>query len=313
MDVRTSVTFDEAVAYPQVAAVRERVAGRDWGGAREVLDELPAAGRSVATRVLSELDGCEDFLREVLDRDPADSAAAAALGYRLAIIGWRIRSRARAQFVSGEQFASFREWLLRAEAVLIEGAARNPHDPALWTARLVTARGLEVGLAEVRRRYDKVVALDPHHLPAQTQLLQSLCPKWSGSWELVHPFAREAMLAAPPGAVQGMLVAGGHIEHWSDLSKKAGDAYLSSEPVRRELHEAADRSVLHPEFGRDHGWVQAVSTFAFVFSMMGDMRRAGQLFTALGDVFTELPWGYLGDPAEQFELYRRRALGGGTR
>ncbi|WP_239079940.1 hypothetical protein [Paractinoplanes brasiliensis] len=313
MNAQASVTFNETTAYPPYAAARERVAARDWGGARQVVDGLPPAGRTYALRFAGELDGCEDFLREVVDRDPADSAAAAALAYRLIDIGWEIRTGHRAEHVSSKQFASFREWLCRAEAVLIDAVARSPRDPALWTARLMTARGLELGLAEVRRRYDKVAALDPHHLPAQWQLLQSLCPKWSGSWELLHPFAREAMLAAPPGSVQGSLVAEAHIEHWFDLPQGSDTAYLNSPAVRQELREAAERSVLHPDFGRVHGWVVAVSAFAFVFSLTGDRRHAARLFTLLGDFAAEHPWHYLpGDPAEHFERHRRRMLGGGA-
>ncbi len=311
---QATVKLDRAAAYPEARAVRERVAARDWAGARRLLDTMPPVGRTMAARIAGEHPGCEGFLREVLDRDPADSAASAVLAYRLIDIGWAIRSSYRAQHVSGQQFADFHDWLRQAEAVLIDGVARNPRDPALWTARTVTARGLELGLAEVRRRYDRTAAVDPHHLPAQSHLVQSLCPKWSGSWELVHPFSRAAMLAAPLGAVQGVLVAEAHIEHWLELPSGTDTAYLNGGPVRDELREAAERSVLHPDFGRDYGWVQAVSTFAFVFSLLNDRRTAARLFTMLGDVATEQPWAYLGgDVAEQVDNHRRRALAGGNR
>jgi hypothetical protein len=309
-----TVLFDPADAYPEVAAVRERLTGHDWAGVRQVVDGLPPAGRTMVIRHGGSAGDAEPFLREVYERDPADGAAAAMLGYCLIDIGWRIRSAARADHVSSQQFEQFHDWLRRAEAVLIDGAARSPRDPAVWAARVVSARGLELGLAETRRRYDKVKAVDPHNLTAQFQMLQRLCPKWSGSWEQLHPWTREEMLAAPPGAVQGVLVAEAHIEHWLDLPAGTRTAYLNGVPVRRELREAAERSVLHPDFGRDHGWVEAASTFAFVFSLLGDRRSAAPCFEMLGDLATEYPWTYLGDDtAEQVSNHRRRALAGAAR
>ncbi len=293
--------------------MRERLVAGDWAGVRGVVDGLPPAGRTMVIRQGGFADA-ERVLREVLDRDPDDGAAAAMLGFRLIDIGWAIRSDARAQYVSSQQFSEFHDWLRQAEAVLIDGAARNPGDPAIWAARLVSARGLEVGPAETRRRFDKVTALDPHNLTAQFQMLQQLCPKWGGTWETLHPWSREQMLAAPPGAVQGVLVAEAHIEHWADLPAGTRTAYLHGGPVRTELREAAERSVLHPDFGRDHGWVEAASTFAFVFSLIGDRRSAAPLFALLGDRATEYPWTYLGgDVAEQVRNHRRRALAGASR
>jgi hypothetical protein len=244
----------------------------------------------------------------VVRRDPADSTAAAMLGNHLINVGWSIRTAARAQHVSADQFASFHDWLRKAEAVLMDGIARNPGDPALGTARLTSARGLQLGLAETRRRYDKLVAADPHHLPGQLQFLQRLCPKWSGSWEMLHAWCREAMLAAPPGAQQGVLVAEGHLEHWLG----SGDEqrrYLTGEPARTELYEAAYRSVWHPEFRREIGWVRTVSTFAMLFSVIDDQRAVASLFAMLGDLASEHPWDYLADdvPAE-IRKRRRKAM-----
>ncbi|MCM4079861.1 hypothetical protein [Paractinoplanes hotanensis] len=309
-----TVLFDPADAYPEVAAVRARLATHDWAGVRALLDGLSPAGRTMVIRHGGSTAGVEPFLREVYDRDPGDGAAAAMLGSCLIDIGWAIRSSARAEYVSSQQFAEFRDWLIKAETVLIEGAARSPRDPAIWAVRLASARGLEVGSAETRRRYDRVKMLDPHNLSAQSQMLQQLCPKWSGSWEQLHPWARDEMLAAPPGAVQGVLVAEAHIEHWLELPVGTDTAYLNGGPVRADLREAAERSVLHPDFGRDFGWVAAASSFAFVFSLINDRRSAAPLFAMLGDRATEYPWQYLGgDTAEHVRNHRRRALAGAAR
>ncbi|GAA2620782.1 hypothetical protein [Paractinoplanes durhamensis] len=303
-----TVLLDAAAAYPEVAAVRRALRARDWSAVRAVLDPASPVGRSILIRAAADGDSLEDFLRSVVSSDPDDTMAVAMLGMHLINVGWKIRSGYRAQYVSGGQFAAFHDWLRKAEIVLLDGVARRPSDPALWVARLTSARGLELGLSETRRRYQKLAAADPHHLPGQNQYLQRLCPKWSGSWELLHTWCRAEMLAAPPGAVQGVLVVDGHIEHWLEL-ESGGPAYLRSRPVRQEIEEAAQRSVSHPDFGRDWGWVQAASSFAMAFSLIGDKAAAAAMFRMLGDLGTEIPWQYLGDgnAANQIRDYRRRA------
>ncbi|MFI5890629.1 hypothetical protein ACIA5D_10990 [Actinoplanes sp. NPDC051513] len=310
------VLLDAADAYPEVTKVRDALAGRDWSAARAVLDAASPAGRSMLIDFAAEGDDLEDFLQYVVATDPDDTAAVAMLGMHLIKIGWNIRSGARAQYVSSEQFESFHDWLRRAEAVLLDGVARNPADPALWFARLTSARGLELGLAETRRRYQKLAAIDPHHLPGQSQYLQRLCPKWSGSWETLHPWCREAMLAAPPGAVQGVLVADAHIEHWLDLDDGADARYLESPPVRAEVYEAAQRSIFHAEFRRNYGWVQAASTFAMLFVLFDDAKTAAAAFGLLGDLGTEHPWHYFGagEVSDRIRRNRKWALeNGGSR
>ena len=305
------VVFDPAGAYPEVTALRAALGRRDWAACRAVLDAAPPAGRTMLIRWASEDRGIGDFLRAVLDADPGDSGAAAMLGQHLIDVGWSIRTRARAQHVGREQFVAFHQWLRQAEAVLIDAAARHPEDPALWAARLLSARGLEVGLAESLRRYDRMAAADPHHLPGQAELLQTLCPKWSGTWDLLHGWAREAVLAAPPGSVQGTLVAEAHLEHWADLDEGVASwSYLPSEPVRWSILEAAERTVFHPGFARrDFGWVRAASSFAMVFSLMDDQRSAARMFGLLGELAAPFPWSYLtGDPAANVRARRAKAL-----
>lgn len=100
-------------------------------------------------------------------------------------------------------------------------------------------------------------------LPGQMQMLQSLCPKWSGTWAQVDAFTREAMLAAPPGSPQGALVVDGFIERALDGDVRA---YLIQPHVRAAIDEAAQRSVWHPDFARGYGWVWAANMFAAAYS-----------------------------------------------
>ncbi|GLW31344.1 hypothetical protein Areg01_42840 [Actinoplanes regularis] len=304
--------LDPAVAYPKITQLRSVLDARDWPAARKLLDTAEPIERDCLIQDRDESAGLEEFLRGVLLEDPDDSTAGALLGQHLIHAAWEIRTSQRANKVSREQFAGFRRVLLQAEIALIDAAARTPGDPAIWTARLTTARGLQLGLSEARRRYDRLAEAAPHHFPAQRQLLQELCPKWSGTWEKVHTFAREAAGAAPPGALNAVLIPEVHLEHWGDLdSHSERQAYLRSDQVRNEVYEAARRSVWHPDFRRTHGWVSVMSTFAAVFALLDDMPAVASLFTALGDLASERPWSYLGDPVTVISQYRARALPGG--
>jgi hypothetical protein len=312
------VILDPAAAHPELGMLRTALRGHDWAACRAVLDAASPGGRSALLNHASDERGVDEFLRYVLQTRPEDSAAAALLALNLVDIGWEVRGSGWAADVPADRFALFHDRLRQAEAVLIDAAARCPADPALWVARLVTARGLRLGQAETRRRYDRLAATDPHHLTGQWQFLQSLCPKWGGAWPALHAWAWEAMAAAPPGAVQGTLVADAHLEQWmaiagSDLDAAA--AYLASEPVRGALHRAAQHSVWHPQFRAEHGWVQAASSFAMAFSLMGDRPAAAATFARLGPLAHRWPWEYLGDDvAATIRGYRNQSLvAGGAR
>jgi hypothetical protein len=309
----TDVVLDRAAAYPEIAGLRAALQRRDWPACRTMIDGLEPSARSAVLLECGDEQDAEPFLRGVLNADPTDPAATALLGHHLIKRGWRIRTGYAAEHVSRGQARQFRDWLRRAELLLIDGAARHPGDPAIWTARLLTARGLELGLAETRRRLDRALAAQPNHLPAQLQFLQSACPKWGGTWDLVHGFARDTAAAAPPGSPHGVLVVHAHIEHIFGDDGTDVFRYLSNDAIRAEIHEAAHRSVWHPEFRRDHGWLQALNAFALIFTMLDDRRSAATVFTALGDLADEYPWNQIGaDVPVQVRQARVWAYEGGS-
>ncbi|QBJ90887.1 hypothetical protein D0Z67_11615 [Streptomyces seoulensis] len=302
--------FEITSAYPEVAWLRQAVAAWDWAGVRQHLAGLPqGSDTSQVFGTVAGTEGVERALRDLVAAAPDDVFALTLLGAREIAIGWEIRTAARAESVTREQFATFHAHLRTAEQLLIRATALDPSYVPAWAERLNTARGLGLGQNEARRRYDRLAKSHPHHFTAQTRLLQQLCPKWGGSWEAAHSFARDRMLGAPDGSLSAGLVAEAHLEHWLDLD--AGEerhAYLRQSHVHAELVEAAGRSVLHPEFRRDPGWVTVAGCFAALFSLIGDTARAAAHFRALGNLASKLPWSYLGDPAEAYVRHRDAAL-----
>ncbi|MEW1587931.1 hypothetical protein AB0283_21125 [Micromonospora vinacea] len=302
----TAFTTDPAVANPELAPLRDAVRAGDWPA---VQDQLAAHVGDARTRAIFTVSqkAPTNFLESIVKADPADTAAAAMLANRLTEKAWAVRTRKMASEVSPEQFQRFHEMLAVAERVTADSVAHDGSDPAVWTVRLMIARGLQMGEAETRRRYEQVAARDPHHLSAQSQLLQQLCPKWGGSIEAMHEFARQCSAAAPEGAHNAVLIAEAHLEHALSLPRR-GQAYLSRREVVAELQEALGRTVLHPDFQRIPGWVQVYHSFALLFGLIGDRKTARPLFEATGNLVSELPWRYFGDPVPVFQEHRARAM-----
>ncbi|MGW2914092.1 hypothetical protein ACWC9X_26990 [Streptomyces asoensis] len=310
-------TFDPYDNTPELIPLREAARAGDWPAVRAYCEGLGSAARlTTASNMLADVPGVENFLERAAAEQPAGPLARTLLAERYIHIGWDIRSSARAQHVSRDQFVQFHDWLRRAEQILIEVCAEHPSYAPAWTARLKTVRGLQLGQAEARRRYDRLRAHHPHHYRAQTQLLQQLCPKWSGSWEAAHAFARECATAAPDGSVSGALVAIVHIEHALDLDGGHKAAYMRSPSVHHDLRNAAQVSVLHPAHRPDWDTVGAHNAFAFAFSFGGHLADAAAHFAALGDRATDDPWDCMPDKKAAFLRYRKAALdtrGGGIR
>ena len=303
-------TFDPFDNTPELIPLRTAAQAGDWNAVKAYFSGLDSVDKvSSASAILADIAGVENFLEPAAAAHPGDPLPRALLAERYVYIGWDIRSGARAQHVSHDQFTQFHAWLRKAEQILIEVCAEHPAYAPAWTARLMTARGLQLGHAEARRRYERLSAHHPHHYRAQGQLLQQLCPKWSGSWEAAHGFARECATAAPDGSNSGALVALAHIEHWLELGGPEGAAYMRGIPVRDDLRHAAQVSVLHPAHRPDWNSVGAHNAFAFAFSIGGHFADAAPHFSFLGDRATESPWWYTSDKKAAYLKYRKSALG----
>ncbi|MEU6866151.1 hypothetical protein ABZ924_23315 [Streptomyces sp. NPDC046876] len=312
--------FDPADRNPELAALRDAVRRKDWDAVTAGFDAQPDEDhRALASDVVSRQRGAELMLRPVIERSPSDLLARTLLADRLIKIGWEIRSGARAQYVSQHQFDEFHAYLRRAELLLIDVCAEDPGYALAWCLRVTTSRGLELGLSETRRRYDRLAEHHPHHFAAQQQSLQQLCPKWGGSWEAAHGFADACVKAAPEGLPNGALVAIAQMEQYLDVSQKSGtrvaETYLREPGNQTRLLEAAARSVLHPAFASAFRpdspvAVAAHSAFAAAHCAAGRHAEAAPHFRALGDRATEFPWHYIGsyDHEAEFVRHRKTAL-----
>ncbi|MFB6519221.1 hypothetical protein [Streptomyces sp. NPDC056401] len=292
---------------PDVRRVREAAAASDWTGVREVLEARPESDdRTELLWAVGDTAGVERWIVPVLEADPDASLPRLVAGVRHISWGWEARTGARAADVSREQFEVFHSRLQSAEEWLYEAAEREPRWTSPWYGLQLTGRGLQVGAAAARRRFEATVRRDPHHLGAHQQQLQQVCEKWGGSHEEAHAFARDSAFGAPAGTQLGQLVAIAHIEQWLSLDSGANDAYMRGPEVAASLREAADHSFRHPDFVRRAGWAQVLNTFAMAFSLAGDREAARECFHATQGRVTEFPWYYLNgsDPAAAYRKQR---------
>ncbi|MDX3383841.1 hypothetical protein PV682_20580 [Streptomyces niveiscabiei] len=299
-------SFDRYDDIPELIPLREAAHAGDWTAVRGFFGRLGSVDDMVtALNSVAETPGAEQWLERAAADFPADPLPRTILAKRYVMIGWDIRGAAFAKHVSGEQFDQFHAWLRRAEQLLIQVCAEQPSYAPAWYIRITLARGLELGVTEARRRYDRLRAHHPHVYGAQAALLQQLCPKWGGTWEEAHGFAAEATREAPDGAPTGVLVADAHIEHWLSLEEQGGP-YLRGVNVLQDLRNAAAISVRHPAYRPDFSSGYAHGTFAMAFSLGGHHADAAPHFAALGDRAAG-PWSYLSDPQAAFRRHRKSA------
>ncbi|MEV6607810.1 hypothetical protein [Kutzneria sp. NPDC051319] len=302
----TAPRFDITAAHPEFLRLRSVAGAGDWAGIDQFFASLPDDNAAAeATWIVADIAEVEEFLRRV----PPSRLSRLLLACRHIAQAWEIRSSKRSQHVSSQQFAGMHEALRAAEAILIDLTAADPTDTVAWLKRITMGMGLEFGQSEARRRYDRLARSNPHLFPAQTALVQQLCPKWGGSWESLHQFARECLDAAPPGSLSGTVVGYAHLEHAMAIGRDGRGEYLAG--VEAELDEAVRKSLLHPAFRPVPGWVAAHGVFAVLASWAGNQAKAAVHFRALGDLASNYPWASCyTNPAGGFEELRSAALGG---
>ncbi|QKW22542.1 hypothetical protein HUT16_28765 [Kitasatospora sp. NA04385] len=302
--------IDPAFGDADLARLRAFVGVGSWPAARAILDA--AADQDDLTlmvEAVADVTGAEVLLGKLLAAAPDDPLLQLVQGARHVAWAWEARTAGRARNVTEEQWKLFQERLESAEEHLYRAAELDPELLGPWYFLQRSGRGASIDREAARHRFEAALRRSPGHLDSHRQRLQQLCEKWQGSHEQMHAFARASMLAAPGGSPLGELVASAHIEHWLSLPPGEDAAYMDQEHVRAQLHEAADRSVRHPDYVRGRDWPIAHNVFAMAFVLAEQPAAAHLLFAELGDRAADLPWGYWGDAAEVYQRTRRQCAG----
>lgn len=301
--------FGDLSSLPEMEPIDAAIKAHDWTRAEAALAELDPSDAGFALMGIAEIDEVERLLESAVEPDSGSPWAATALAARWIVIGWSARGGAPASDVSPEQFANFHEWARKAELLLIDVCARHPSFTPAWATRLLTARALELGASEARRRYRRLAAHVPDDFWAQQQLLQHISAKWFGSDEAAAAFAHDTAAASPPGSHSGAILALHHIEMWLAAGAGApGREYLRRPEVLDELRQAARHSVLHESHRMTALGVQAHSAFAMAFWLGWHHSDAAVHFRALDGRSTRFPWEYAVQDAAGLERVRTQVL-----
>ncbi|WP_371493482.1 hypothetical protein OG871_38995 [Kitasatospora sp. NBC_00374] len=280
-------------AFPELARLRSAAVAGNWSSVSTVFAGLDGDDAAVASQVVAESPGADTMLEAALaasGEGPDKVLARSLLAHHHIATGWRIRTHARARYVSREQFTRFHGHLRQAELLLADAVSVDPGHTLGWYLQLMTARGLQLGQGEARRRYDSLAAVDPRHYRAQSQFLQQLCPKWGGNWEAAHAFARKCGRTAAPGGLGHLITVEAHLEHWMWAAEKADLTYWGRPGVRETLAKAAAASVWHPDFRPGFSWIKAHTALAAAFALSGRHAAAAPHFAALGGFSDTYPW-----------------------
>lgn len=312
MDGYRGPVFDQSEHFPVVGRADAALRAHDWDALMAAFTSANQQERHSIVRRGGSDKGSEDFFRSILQARPGDVLASTMLADRYVTMGWEARGPGNFDSVTPEGYKAFLEFLRTAEQILIGVCARQPQFTQAWAVRLFTATGLDLGISEVTRRYERLASHSPHDLHAQFFTLQALLPKWGGTWEMAHDFVWKCANGAPPGASNACLVVMYYLERLISDDVSRVDEVLREPQVRQEIMAAAQRSVMSSAFTTGTDGVVALSLFALSFSMLEDWSSAKSCFTRLGPFGQEAGWEYFGkDPSVIFREARQEAMSKG--
>jgi hypothetical protein len=292
-----SVSFDAWSGDPELPVLRASLEAGD----REPLAEAYAAADPHRREVLVHQLTLEQPRVACLDTWPDDEPELALAhllrGSQRIGLAWAARGHGRSQTVGESAWDVFFDGLRAAEQDL-QRAVQLDDDGVGWSTLLVSGRGLQLTLDELRARYARATTTAPGLAFAADQLLQSLCTKWFGSADDSFAFAREIAASAPDGDPRHRLIAMAHVEHGIAIDDQVGrDAYRLDPDAQREVLAAAERCVFADGFGDGVQERRTLNWCAMALGYFRSFDEARPLLERIGASPTVEPWAYFADGA----------------
>jgi hypothetical protein len=295
----------EALGDTRVLALVQAAEAGDWEAVKGAAAPFDLGREHQVLAEVCDVAGVQDWIGRAVEEDKEHRALALLVsGARHVVWGWEARTSARAVDVSREQWRVFYERLEIAEEQLLQAAELRPEWISPWRRLLTSGRGMSLGRAVTRARFDAALRRDPLDLGAHVEWLSQLQPRWGGEPGRALAFARQAFDGAPEGHRLGCVVPMAHIEEWVESDR---GNHLENAQVRQELRHAAERSILHPAYERRPGWQEDFNIFAMALSLAGEREVARRVYRELGGAFTPWPWKYVAQPEAMYARFRRRA------
>jgi hypothetical protein len=154
------------------------------------------------------------------------------------------------------------------------------------------------------RRYEQAAAHHPHSYRLQSPALNANYPKWSGTWESAYEFVQRCAAAAPAGSSVPTLVVDYHVEKRLWESDESRAKYYAQPDVAADIAAAADKSVLHPSYRTEPGWLVVCNRYAQALVGCADWPRAAAVYARLENRMVESEWTRFQYPPNAFCIYR---------
>lgn len=264
--------------------------------------------REFYVNVLAAVKGRPGWIDEWVAARPDSAIPLLFSGWQRINWAWEARGTTWAIAVKDEAWPVYQARLVDADRELAKAAAIDESDPTPVARSIWVAMGLELGQAEIRRRFEEASGREHLNQAACYTMIQASSRKWGGSHEAMFEFARWVSAQAPDGSPCHTTVALAHLERWLDLPRQQQAGYFTGGRTTPEVRRAAERSIHSAAYpGGPPSWADR-NTFAFCFWLGKDYTAVIDQMRLIGRRLTPGPWYYQGDPIIAYDRARRRSL-----
>lgn len=261
---------------------------------------------------LSNIEGRPGWLEEWVAARPGSSIPLLFRGSHGVHWAWEARGETYASMVPRGAWKIFHERLIAADRDLSLAASLDEDDPTPYARGITIAMGLGLGNNEKTRRFNEAARRQRWHVSAHMNMIQALAGKWSGSDNAMLTFARKQSADAPEGHSVHKVIASAHIERRLSLDRQPNGgghagSYFWDREVRKEIYQAADRSIRSADYAPGVHEAADRNFFAMAFWLMRDYDAQLEQMNAIGARVLPVPWKYHGPPGWAYKRARSAA------
>lgn len=227
---------------------------------------------------------------------------------------WAIRGKVPSEQVPREAWTLFRDGLKAAEAVLWQGVEQFSESADSWVGLMTTARGLELGPAEIHKRFSEAHKLAPFRGDVCNAMLQGVCEKWGASHDEMFNFARWVERNAPADSAAHSVVPLAHFERvvaGRDEGLKPSSYFVEPEVASELMAVAANYLEATPREAHP-AHLEMLNHLVLVLQPHDEASAQflQECAHRLGDRPTALPWMYYGgNIGRRFATVRAERIG----
>jgi hypothetical protein len=279
--------------------LRRALRKQDWPTAGGILRTADPELRSHYLSVAATTVGVERWITDVIRHDPDPVLPLLIRGAGLLTSAWELRRDGLASTLTDAGAELWSRLVRQAEECVEEVLRRDPGRADAWTWSIALSRALNLPEAERRRRFQRLIEIEPTNWHGHEQMLLALTPKWGGSSEAMFEFARTRAAACPGTHIPALVVLAHreqneHEHHLAEPDDPEPDlslTYWEPSAVMDEVWDAAQASFWHDDYRTSLLTPIVWNNFAYAFTWGDFHKPAWSLFESIGDDWiTREPW-----------------------